>query len=101
MDSTDPLLFTCEFHNVFALRIMLPNGYKQAVSNGSKAEKLNLPVGFKAVSLNTTQKEDFTRYISLTLSIANASLLDGGEIICDDANPINNLTAGCVVCGKF
>ena len=56
-----------------------------------------------SLSINTSMINEFERNISLTLSIANASLLDGREIVCDDATRqrLNNMTAGCQVCGKF
>ena len=101
VDSTDPLLFTCELNNVLGLRVTFPNGDKEIVSIEDEAGALNLPVGFKAVSLDTFVIHEFTRNIFLTLSIANASLLDGREIICDDATPRNKVMAGCRVCGKF
>ena len=95
VDSTDPLLFTCNLTNVVALRVTFPNG-ERTVGSDPK-----IPVGFKAVSFNVFKIDESTRNISLILSIANASLLDGRGIICDDAIPINNVTAGCRVCGKF
>ena len=101
MDSTDPLLFTCELHDVFALRVMLPNGFVKTVSVNDTFRRP--PAGFREVtlSINISVINEFKRNFSLTLSIANASLLDGGKIVCDDANPLNSITAGCQVCGKF
>ena len=98
VDATDPLLFTCNLTNVMALRVTFPNGEREIASIGTD---LIIPVGFKAVSFNAFKIDESTRNISLILLIANASLLDGRGIICDDAIPNNNVTAGCRVCGKF
>ena len=103
--STDPLLFTCELNHVALLRVKFPNGYHEAVSvgdtvgNGDTERFVALPAGFSAVSLNIS-KNRYRSNISLKLLIANASLLDGGEITCDDSSG-NNVTAGCRLCGEF
>ena len=103
--STDPLLFTCELSNVLGLRVILPNGVQEVISRGNSVnnpETVVLSDGFIAVSLNIMSVMDkIERNVSLTLSIANASLLDGGKIICDDTTPRNKVMAGCPVCGKF
>ena len=105
MDSTDPLLFTCELYNVLALRVVFPNGQIETVSVNDTSLTRRLPAGFSEVSLsiNTSVINELDRNFSLTLSIANASLLDGREIVCDDTTRrrLNNMTAGCQVCGKF
>ena len=103
MDSTDPLLFTCELSDVAGLRVILPNGTQEVISHGDRGPaSVALPDGFIAVSLNIMSVMDKIEInVSLTLSIANASLLDGGEIICDDTTPRNMVMAGCPVCGKF
>ena len=106
MKSTDPLLFTCELSNVIGLRVILPNGVQEVISIGDNVNNPELIVivsdGFIAVSLNIMSVIDkIARNVSLTLSITNASLLDGGEIICDDTTPWNKVMAGCPVCGKF
>ena len=103
MDLTDPLLFTCELHYVLALRVMLPNDYVETVSVNDTSLTRGLPAGFREVSLsmNTSVINELERNFFLTLSIANASLLDGGEIVCDDTTPMNSITAGCRVCGMF
>ena len=103
MDSTDHLLFTCELHDVLGLRVMLPNGYADTVSVRDTSLRRGLPAGFREVSLsiNTSVINEFERNVSLTLSIANASLLDGREIVCDDTTLWNEVMAGCRVCGKF
>ena len=98
--STDPLLFTCELNGVYLLRVEFPNGYHESVADGDTERSVALPAGFSAVSLNIS-KNKYRSDISLKLLIANASLLDGGEITCDDSESGNNLTAGCRLCGKF
>ena len=98
--STDPLLFTCELNHVLLLRVKFPNGYREAVSVGDTLQFVALPAGFSAVSLNISNNA-CTRNITLKILIANASLLDGGEITCDDSESGNNVTAGCRLCGKF
>ena len=100
--STDPLLFTCELNGVYLLRVMFPNGYTEPVGDGDTIHSVTLPAGFSAVSLNIS-KNKYTSNITLKFLIANASLLDGGKIICDDSFPQsgNNVTAGCRLCGKF
>ena len=100
--STDPLLFTCELNGVFLLRVKFPNGYSEPVGDGSTIQSVELPAGFSAVSLNIS-KNKYTSNITQKFLIANASLLDGGEIICDDSirESGNNVTAGCRLCGKF
>ena len=101
MDLTDPLLFTCELHDVFALRVMLPNGYVKTVSVNDTSLRRHPPAGYREVSLSIKVINEFKRNVSLTLSIANASVLDGGEIVCDDTIRSNSITAGCRVCGRF
>ena len=106
VDSTDPLLFTCELKNVPLLRFLLPNGYHVSLSEGSTIDNTlgihNLPIGFRAESVIVSEADNGKMNISLTLSIANASLLDGGEILCSSTTPKNSwLMAGCPVCGKF
>ena len=101
---TDPLLFTCELSNVIGLRVILPNNVQEVFSIGDNVNdsaSVVLSDGFIAVSLNIMSVMDkIKRNVSLTLSIANASLLDGEEIICDDTSR-NEVMAGCPVCGKF
>ena len=97
--STDPLLFTCELNHVSLLRVKFPDGYHEAVGIGDTERSVVLPAGFSAVSLNIS-KNRYRSNISLKLLIANASLLDGGEITCDDSSG-NNVTAGCRLCGEL
>ena len=93
--STDPLFFTCELKEVDVLKIVLPSGKQEFISLGDTVNSVSLPAEFKAVSLNISKLDTGKRNISVTLSIANASLLDGGEIECDDTTPNIIVTAGC------
>ena len=99
--ATDPLIFTCELNGVILLRVILPTGYQEVLSlEDTAADVGGLPAGFSAESLYITEINDDIRNISLTLSIANASLLNCGEIICDDTTQTNVVMAGCPVHGK-
>ena len=93
---TDPLLFYCELHEVFALKVVLPTGDVDVVSLGDTHTGIALPAGFTAVSLDITEHNIYTRNIALTLSLMNASLLKGGEIRCDDTVR-NTVMAGCSI----
>ena len=101
VDSNDPLLFTCELYHVILLRLVFPNGDFEYISLGDGSASIDTSVGFKGESLDIQEIDNNTRNISLTLSIAHASLLDGREINCDDTTPSKNVTAGCRVCSKF
>ena len=96
MHFTDPLLFYCELHEVFALKVVLPTGDVDVVSLGDTHTGIALPAGFTAVSLDITEHNIYTRNIALTLSLVNASLLKGGEIRCDDTVR-NAVMAGCSI----
>ena len=98
---TDPLLFTCELNGVFLLRVKLPTGDQEVTSVGDTATDVVLPTGFTAKVLNI-RVDEMKRNFFLTLSIANASLLNGGEMICDDTNlkDIVVVMAGCPLLGK-
>ena len=98
VDSTDPVFFTCELIHGFFLRVEFPNGAQESISIGYPT--VVLPAGFKVLSLHIVEINETTRNIFLTFSIANASLLDGGEIVCND-HWNNKVMAGCQVCGKF
>ena len=98
---SDPLLFTCEVNGVILLRVMLPTGDQEIVSLGDTRADVDLPTGFTAVSLNITEIDVSTRNFNLTLSIDSASLLGGGEIICDDTTPSNEANATCPITGKL
>ena len=97
----DPLVFTCEVNDSILLRILLPNGGQEVVSIGDTASDVSLPAGFTADLLVITETDELTRNISLTLSIENASLLNGGQITCDDANNIITVAmAECPLAGE-
>ena len=98
---TDPLLYTCELHEVYILQVKLPTDYKEAVALGDTASTVSLPAGFTAVFLNVTVLYDFTRSISLTIILSNASLLDGGNIVCDDTTERNRAIVGCPIDSKL
>ena len=101
VDSNDPLLFTCELYHAIILQVVFPNGDHEHISLGDVSTSIITPAGFKAESLDIREIDKFTRNFSLTLSIANASLLDSREIKCDDTTSSNKGMAGCPVCGKF
>ena len=79
---------------------MLPTGDMEIVSVGDTAVDLSLTTGFTAVSLDITETDESRRNFHLTISIANASLLGGGEIICDDTTSMKAVKAGCPI-GKL
>ena len=81
----DPLVFTCGVKNTLVLQVALPTGYREHAAIGDTANSVVLPAGFKADSLIITPIDIYTNNFTLTLSIENASLLNGGQIICDDA----------------
>ena len=95
----DPLVFTCEISNAVYLRIDLPACYQDYISIGDTVDRLDVPAGFTAESLVITEIDDTTRNFSLTLSIANASLLNGGQITCCETSQ-NMVMAGCPLAGK-
>ena len=80
----DPLLFTCQLKDIIALRIVLPSGIEEVVSLSDTPTDVNLPAGFTVASSVVSDVNENSKMYKLTISIANASLLDGGEIICDD-----------------
>ena len=95
---SDPLIFTCEVNDTFGMRVTLPTGEHEIISIGDKSNHVVLPAGFTADSLVITLK-NYTRNLSLTLSIENASLLNGGQISCDDITQ-NVAKAGCPLAGE-
>ena len=95
----DPLVFTCEVNDAALLRVTLPTGEHESVSFGDSANDLVLPAGFTADSLVITPVGDFTRNISLTLSIEKAALLNGGQITCTDISINIRAMAGCSLAG--
>ena len=100
VNPTDPLLFTCEVNGVVLLRVLLPTGDQEIISVGDTATDLSLPTGFTAVSLDVTEIDESTRNFNLTISIANATLLGGGEITCDDNTSMKAVKDGCPI-GKL
>ena len=98
---SDPLTFTCEINEIPILQVVLPNGEVEFVSPGISQDKLNeeLPDGFTAEDLVITPIDNASRNYVLTLSIASASLLDGGVITCDGATG-SSANAGCPILGK-
>ena len=101
VNPTDPLLFTCEVNGASLLRLVLPTGDQEIVSVGDTAADIALPTGFTAVFLDVTEIDDFRRNFNITISIANASLLGGGEIGCDDTTSMNAVRAGCPLSKLF
>lgn len=98
---TDPLTFTCEINEIIALRVNLPTGDMETVSLGNTKDNLNLPNGFTANSLVIVETDKSTRNFSLTLSVMNASLLNCGEIVCNDIIPNVRVMAGCPLAGEY
>ena len=96
----DPLVFTCEVNDAPMLRIILPTGEQEGISIGDSANNVALPAGFTADSLVITPLDISTRNISLTLSIEKASLLNGGQITCDDNIISTRAMAGCPLAGE-
>ena len=94
---SDPLLFICKIYGSFLLRVQLPNNDQEIISLGDKIDDIILPTGFKAISINITEIDLFTRNFSLTISIDRASRLEGGNITCDDTTPRKKATAGCII----
>ena len=101
VNPTDPLLFTCEVNGAALLRLVLPTGDQEITSIGDTADDISLPTGFTAVSLDITEIDDSKRNFNLTISIANAHLLGGGEITCDDTTSKNQASARCPIIGKL
>ena len=97
---SDPLLFTCELYGTPLVRVVLPNGYHEVVAYGDTADRISLPAGFTAKLLHIMREMDgYRNNISVTLFILNASLLDGGKIICDSTT-LNVVKAGCPLLDK-
>ena len=101
MLTTAPLLFTSELHEVAYLQVVLPTGDRDFVSHGDTDADVVLPTGFTAVSLDIVELDFYRRNISLTLSIANTSLLDGGEIICREWRNFKVVIAGCPISSRL
>ena len=99
MQLTDPLLFTCELHDVIALRVVLPTGDIEHISIGDTPSGVALPAGFTAVSVDIHEAvpDALRRNISLTLALTNASILDGGEMSCTDSTWRKVVMAACPI----
>ena len=91
----DPLLFTCKVYEAVLLRVVLPTGDQEIISVGDTAADVALPTGLTAESLDIKEIDDFSRTFTLTLFISNASLLNDGEIMCDDTTSKKRAMAGC------
>ena len=101
MCSTDPLLFTCTGNEltVLSMIVTLPNGDPLSLSR-TGAVSGTIPDGFSVISRSAVPNDGNVSFnFTLSLSIENASLLNGDVIACDD-NTIREM-AGCSVVGKF
>ena len=98
---SEPLLFTCEVYETVLLRVVLPTGDQEIISFGDTPADVALPAGFTAVFLNVPRINESTRNFKLTLSIDSASLLNGGEIKCDDTTSMNEAKAKCPIIGEL
>ena len=94
---SEPLLFICEVYGVVLLRVVLPTGDQEIISVGDTADDVALPTGFTVESLDITEIDDSTRNFNLTLSIDSASLLNGGNISCDNTTSRKAAEAGCPI----
>ena len=100
VEASDPLLFTCKIYVTSLLRVVLPTGDQEIISVGDTVADVDLPTGFTAVSLYIREIDDSRRNFHLNISIANASLLNDGNITCDDTTPSKRAMAGCPI-GKL
>ena len=98
--ATDPLFFTCKLNEIAVLQVVFPTGEAEFISLGDTAVHVAFPAGVTAVVLNITETSADRRNIALTLYITNASILDCGEIRCDDTTGKSVVMAGCPVRGK-
>ena len=94
---TDSLYFNCKIYGAVLLRVVLPTGDQEIISVGDTAADVVLPLGFTAVSLDIKEIDDSRRNFNLELFIARASLLEDGEIICDDTTPRKEAKAECPI----
>ena len=101
MKPSEPLLFTCEVYGTALLRVALPTGDQEVISVGDTAADIALLAGVTAVALDITEVDESTRNFTLTLSVDSASLLNGGEIKCDDTTSRNEAKAKCPVIGEL
>ena len=98
---SEPLLFTCEVYGAVLLRVVLPTGDQEVVTVPDTTADVALPAGFTAVSLDIIEIDESTRNFHLILSIDSASLLNGGEIKCDDTTSRKEAKAKCPIIGEF
>ena len=96
----DPFLFTCQIKDIIALRIVLPSGIQEVVSLSDTPTDVSLPAGFNVASSVVSDVNENSILYKLTISIANASLLNGGEIKCDDIIHRKVAEARCPLVGK-
>ena len=96
---SEPLLFTCEVYGIVILQVVFPTGDQESIGVGDTTADVALPAGFTAESLNIIEVDGSTRNFKLTLSITSASLLNSGEIKCDDTTSRNEAKAKCPVIG--
>ena len=96
---SDPLTFTCEINGAVLLRVVFPDDEQAILSVGSDLDDVVLPDGF-AINDLVIREVSGGRDFVLTFSITSASLLNGGEIRCDDTFDANVAMAGCPILGK-
>ena len=96
---TDPLLFTCNITDTPSTRMTVAFSFSEmeliSLTNNNVTQGVG-PDGINIQSHNVTGEGPYD-YI-LTLSIANASLLNGGMITCDSNIGVTD-RAGCPVAG--
>ena len=103
MCATDSLLFTCTGNEIGFLRVTLFSGERLALfSDGDITGIGDLHDGFSVEPPIVTMNDGGASFnYTLSVSIENASLLNGNMIDCDDNSPDNQDMAGCPVVGKF
>ena len=101
--ATDSLLFTCTGNEIGFLRMTLFSGERLALfSDGDITGIGDLRDGFSVEPAIVTMNDGGASFnYTLSVSIENASLLNGSMIDCDDNSPDNQDMAGCPVVGKF
>ena len=80
---------------------MFPTGDQEIISVRDTTDDVILPTGFTTVDLDITEIDASTRNFKLTLSMDSASLLNGGEIKCDDTTSRKEAKANCPVIGEL
>ena len=99
--STETLFFTCNLNEVVLLRVVFPTGDQEIISVGDSTADVVLPAGFIALFLDIIEINSYRRNITLTLSVANASLLEASNITCDDTTQTRKTMAGCPLRSKL